>query len=710
MALRRNVLSLPLRPQLDDSRRAMIEPDKSPSAAPGLGLPAYLLFLIVFAPLALWRASWQDSVWVDEFHSLFMAMRPWDEVLALARFDAHPPGFYLLLHCWLNLGSWLGIPPTILWARLPGFIAWLLFSAVCWWGGRAVLGSRPGAIFAWVLAGSAMLAITARDVRHYAFAVPLIGSCGLIMLRIIRLEIEGQLSRRRGAFLWSAYGFLAGIAMWMHLLSAIMLLLHGLLWLGMVAWRRRALLSPFVIGGALAQALAVISFLPWATGIAENMGFQSRMETWWITPTTFGNWLGVFFYWFPLGRPPEASLPFGHPLVMALGALTALPIVAALLRRWISPPPPNGHLIETALPLLLAYAFVSMLWLINRFELGKVFHGPRYTLFALPLWAFGLVGCARYAAQDLRRSHLVTLLLLAPWLAGSGLSLAISLLQERTHMRRLFEEHRALLPPPGSQLCILPIKATPYLDELFPQYQLVSLEEMLAREDGVQEIDFYTMGAWKQFHSRGSRALIAAMERGQLPVSTRRILIPPDAWIASEVFYRIGNPRMEVVRRFASGSGHKPRPEFEHAVAIALPDDQLVINGFDIPELSGDDSTFAWAAQDPVTVEFDRPVPAGHYTLKMHIFRHPQPFAEVEMSIRVKGEPTQHTWRQPQGEALVSIPLVIDKDQRKLQLEVSHPGWSPMAAWPGNPDFRLLTFLFNCAWIEPAPSAAAPSP
>ena len=63
---------------------------RRPLARPILGL---LLFLALFLPAKLWRASSEASVWMDEVHSIVLTARPVPEIVHLLAGDAHvlPP-------------------------------------------------------------------------------------------------------------------------------------------------------------------------------------------------------------------------------------------------------------------------------------------------------------------------------------------------------------------------------------------------------------------------------------------------------------------------------------------------------------------------------------------------------------------------------------------------------------------------------------------
>ncbi len=58
------------------------------------------------------------SLWFDEAFSVAIARLPVPQIWNLvARTDAHPPLYYLLLHVWLLLGDMSGGERTLVWSR-----------------------------------------------------------------------------------------------------------------------------------------------------------------------------------------------------------------------------------------------------------------------------------------------------------------------------------------------------------------------------------------------------------------------------------------------------------------------------------------------------------------------------------------------------------------------------------------------------------------
>ncbi|HVO42084.1 MAG TPA: glycosyltransferase family 39 protein, partial [Aggregatilineales bacterium] len=68
---------------------------------PGFGVAAALIVLLACG-LRFYRIDYQ-SLWNDEGNSLRLAERSIPDLIAAARLDIHPPGYYLALKGWIAL-------------------------------------------------------------------------------------------------------------------------------------------------------------------------------------------------------------------------------------------------------------------------------------------------------------------------------------------------------------------------------------------------------------------------------------------------------------------------------------------------------------------------------------------------------------------------------------------------------------------------------
>ena len=252
--------------------------------------------LAVLLPFRLWRASLEGSFWIDETYSVLLAHKTLAEIARLTAADCHPPLYYVVLKFWLALGNLIGGVPAILWARMLNVSLWAALAVLAWGAGRSLFGARGGALLAWAVAGSAQAGQVANDIRGYGLAFPVLFACFVILMVIEDSANKARLPRRKTFFLWFAYAACASVAIWTHLLSAFVIALLAVVWL-VRAIRRGAAATPDWVAGLLAHAAIILSFLPWALKIHQQLAYINQEPQTWMTPPTPANWFRVFALW-----------------------------------------------------------------------------------------------------------------------------------------------------------------------------------------------------------------------------------------------------------------------------------------------------------------------------------------------------------------------------------------------------------------------------
>ncbi|MCL5271171.1 MAG: hypothetical protein M1457_11645, partial [bacterium] len=459
-----------------------------------------------------------------------------------------PAAYYPILRAWNGLGERCGLSPGVFWGRLPGVAAWGAMIAAIWFLARRTLGGESGALVAWSVAASAQTADFAKDMRCYALAVPALAVCFFTLLRLNRLAAESALTRSHAARLWGVYAICAAAALWLHLLSAIVLALLGLWWLAAVLRGRLGRSHPFVEGGALAQATVLVVALPVVYRATAHVHYLQSIPLPWMTPATPGNLLRVFALWYPLGRGitglnnggVAAALPVALPVELPEGVAGALGVALALLGvatlvvplgalGWARLRRPGGERRDAA-PRSLALAglggsalFVAALWILDRLGGLQVFHGPRYTVLANPLWAAGLAGLAcRAAARSgatIRRAWLLMLPWLACGLAGQALAVRTDAL-----LRSVRTELRRALPPPGATIYVTPAELLPDHARLLPEYRLRPLLDLMRLPPGTPEVDILRIyHPWPELNSAYEKGLLYEIAVGRWSRESLRI-------------------------------------------------------------------------------------------------------------------------------------------------------------------------------------------
>ena len=485
----------------------------------------FALLVAVWLPGILWRARLEASFWIDEIHSVLIAHQDVGHLLQLCVRDGHPPGYFLALKAWLGIGhrasevlGWA--EPGVLWARLLGVAAWLGLAAIAWYGGRRLLGAEGGTWLAWSVAGSAYAALWAREIRGYGIATVAIFAVFLLLLCLARAA-DG--SRRRRAPLWALYVVAAGLALWTHLLSAIVLAVLGFLWAALFL-RRRALLVEAVVANLVVAAI----FAPWMVRVNEQVAALEKAAPEWMTPASWANLAHVFVFWYPFSR-------IGDPGAAQNAGLAPLGLVAVLLPLGVlilgafqrtatgTDPDPAKVFVGRMAVLGLGAAAISttVLWLLARAGLASVFHGPRYPSLAIHLWSAGLVAGVLWATARRGWRPVAAAVFLVPWLACAAMAQGVLAQREaRAGLVRWLDGPLFAPDALGETIYLMPSSLLPFYRETLAALapRAVAAMPCEARRGPITVLD---VGFWRHLSGREDRTLRRLLESSRLAHRTR---------------------------------------------------------------------------------------------------------------------------------------------------------------------------------------------
>lgn len=228
--------------------------------------------LLVFILAAVLRTSnlTAQSLWADEGNSVRLAERSLDLVIAAARADVHPPGYYLLLWGWVRLFG-QGEAAVRALSAVTGMAVVALVYAV----GTRAFGRRAGWLAAFCAAVSPFQVQYSQEVRMYVL-VALLGTA--VTLAFIRwIEWRG----RREQLLWSlVYALAAAAGLWTHYSFPVVLAAINVAWL---AWwlGRRGAPGQWRSAGwwAGTHLIVLLLYLPWlGTAWAKTVGYGPISE------------------------------------------------------------------------------------------------------------------------------------------------------------------------------------------------------------------------------------------------------------------------------------------------------------------------------------------------------------------------------------------------------------------------------------------------
>lgn len=349
-------------------------------------LPYAELFIVALAGVVrFWRLTYH-SIWFDEAVSLQWATSnpvwTWQRTFSLVE-DKHPPGYYLLLHYWIDLLDLVGLSRGDAALRAFGSILGVLTVVGVLLLVRRLSG-RPTALLAGLLVAlSPVLVWYSQELRMFQPATTALVWAGFFFLWAWETPAW--------PWRWVRWlGFVAALelALYSYLFSALLLPAVGLTLLLLFWASHPPRPVARLVEGIVALALATLLFLPlaynaWAiTGAEETPGqaFASAGKNLWRL-------LRVFTIW-----RADWPVPFNTGALLFLGGLLLVGITLSLHRQ--KHPRQSVKSAQSAVYLDRAWL---LLWLGGPLLIGNlllarsasVFAEDRYFLFLAPfaLWA-----------------------------------------------------------------------------------------------------------------------------------------------------------------------------------------------------------------------------------------------------------------------------------------------------------------------------------
>jgi mannosyltransferase len=286
-----------------------------------------LVSVLMLGTVARLHDLGEDSLWLDEAFSVYVAKQPFGRMLEIiTRHDTPPPLYYTLLHAWLALG--LGDHARSV--RLLSAALGIASICVIYLCGRAIGGPRVGLVAALLLAVSPFRVWYSQEARMYALLALL---CGQSVFLLWRALTYGS------ARAWIGYALTTTLALYTQISATFFIFGEGvaaLLFLvarfsqaehgspegrgsGVVAriWHaeRRT------IGMWLASQLAIaLLWLPWLPFFLRQ---SETYQSFWIPAPT---WVTVKQVLFDLTSIhfPHWLVPMGMELLVIGGVLLAL--------------------------------------------------------------------------------------------------------------------------------------------------------------------------------------------------------------------------------------------------------------------------------------------------------------------------------------------------------------------------------------------------
>ena len=667
-----------------------------------------LLIMIVLLPFILIRNRMENSIWVDEVYSILLSGKPVDRLISLTTMDDHPPGFYIALKAWNHLGEVLKLAPSLLWARSLNVVFWVLLTTAAWFFSRALLGSGMGAILAWAVAAGSQVLHAARDIRGYGFAIPAMFICFLALVYLWKKDHYGKSSlsyekvpgfSMQSALLWGFYVLSGTIGLYSHLLTSLLLFVLGIIWLCM-AYQKPRFKGSFFLGGFASHLLIILLFLPWIFRLRHQLAYHEAAEREWMTPATLWNLLRVFIYWQPFGRLFDLKASLAVPVYLSGGLSFLLPW-AGLLRRPETTKRNNLLLPLAMISMVISFGFVLCLFLLNRYMGFQVFHGPRYPALVAPIWVTGLVMAAGWSAKRWKRGTGLALFLMIPWFACSVTGLVwVHRRESRGGIGWWKEIASSYFPGTGEDLYVLPPELIPYFHQSLSEFNTKSIDEIAHVPKEKKDILIIDLNYWPQLRTPRDLTILKMIKDKKISRDVE-IFVKPEL-LEGFVNYRLREFRHQLAGELFKDGVRAVRREFPNsACARALPEWQLLSNGWSVVEFDDQYMTFRWGLGRKSSLAFDGYIHPGKYEFHLIGYRTRYPENPLTMKFQFRGEDEIHEITLGDGGFHISLPMEFSHSHSAPVLLIQHPSWRPCDYLDDSTDPRSLSFLFGYAWLEP---------
>lgn len=263
--------------------------------------------LILIAVLTIgaglrWARIGTASLWYDETFSTLTARLSLAQILANAPHGVHPPGYYVLLHFWLQLGHSEVVVRSL--SALFSMGAILLIYGFARW----LFDKSAAAVAAIAMAIAPFQVYFAQEVRMYSLIVLLAIGIMWLFLYGIRADKSWQA--------WIGYIFMATFGLYVHYFIAFLLLGLHLWWLLNVRRYQSKLMALLVTDGLIG-----LLFLPQARQALTRTTTYLGGEAWQSAPSILSPLTTIYYLLFG-HRAPIWVVPIALFLLLAILILT----------------------------------------------------------------------------------------------------------------------------------------------------------------------------------------------------------------------------------------------------------------------------------------------------------------------------------------------------------------------------------------------------
>lgn len=217
----------------------------------------FLLIVTLFIGFLVRLLSIQTkSFWFDEAFSYFVSEKPLPDLITATAADNHPPLYYILLHCWLNLGS----SEVIL--RTFSLIFGVLTIPLIYLTGKKLHSEKVGLISTAIISLAPLQVYYSQETRMYSLAIFL----NLLMFYCFYSLIKKETALAKAGFLITTV-----IGLYTHYYFVLSWISANLIYLILNARNRTK-----IIRWTYLQFIILLIYLPWMYVFQTN----TRPQIW----------------------------------------------------------------------------------------------------------------------------------------------------------------------------------------------------------------------------------------------------------------------------------------------------------------------------------------------------------------------------------------------------------------------------------------------
>lgn len=234
-----------------------------------------MCFLIaVLGVLSMAAMAFSRDIWLDEAFSLNLIKHSYAEIIALTATDVHPPLYYIILKCLVDVvHALLPSVSVIFIARLVSVVPYVILLSVIACKMRRDFGLHVASLAALCIVAMVHQLEYGVEIRMYSWA--------MCFVTLAFLQIRDIMNVRS----WHSWVLFVAFSLCAAYTHTYALVAAGLLWLALLIWMcvsERGQIWKYVV----AAVVTIVGFLPWLIVLIKQL--QAVSNSFWMTGFMYG--------------------------------------------------------------------------------------------------------------------------------------------------------------------------------------------------------------------------------------------------------------------------------------------------------------------------------------------------------------------------------------------------------------------------------------